>query len=95
MDFFIDKYYKKDVENKLNYHQILYGTNDDASFQVIGGTPTTTSFQVIGGTPTTTIIHENVVVLFSSSIDNVHVLVNNVYMQEFKISTTAKKFVLE
>jgi hypothetical protein len=83
MDFFIDKYYKKDVENKLNYHQILYGTNDAASFQVIGGTPTTT------------IINGNVILLYSNSIDNIHVLVNNVYMQEFKISTTAKKFVLE
>jgi hypothetical protein len=85
MDFFIDKYYKKDVENKLNYHQILYETNDTASYE----------YEVIGGTPTTTIIHGNVLVLFSSSIDNIHVLVNNVYMQEFKISTTAKKFVLE
>jgi hypothetical protein len=83
MDFFIDKYYKKDVENKLNYHQILYGTNDTASYQVIGGTPTAE------------IIHGNVVILFSNSIDSIHVLVNNVYMQEFKIATNAKKFVLE
>jgi hypothetical protein len=83
MDFFIDKYYEKDVENKLNYHQVLYGTNGTASYQVIGGTPTAT------------IINGNVVVLFSNSIDTIHVLVNNVYMQEFKIAINAKKFVLE
>jgi hypothetical protein len=88
MEFFTDRYYKLDVENKLNHHQILFDSNGSFS-----------GYTIIpeGVTISETYATNNAVVLVSNNIDAVHLYntISKKYAQETKITNNAKKFVLE
>jgi hypothetical protein len=85
MDLFIDKQYELECENKLDYFRLLYGTGDSPSYSFVGGTPTFT------------VAHGNVIVIVASeaSVGNISVLKpDGSYAYEFRISATAKKFII-
>jgi hypothetical protein len=82
MDLFIDKYYENEVENKLNYHKILYGNSDDLNLTIEG----IYQFSFRTG---------NSLIVVSESINSVKVINNGVYLQEFKIANNMKRFTLE
>jgi uncharacterized protein YaaQ len=84
MDLFFDNYYIKDCENKINYYRLMYDRESAGSeYTVLNN-----SGGVVHKTDTTFLI-------VNSDIDNVKVINSlGVYCQEFKISNTAKKFIL-
>jgi hypothetical protein len=82
MDLFIDKYYENEVENKLNYYRLLYGTSDSISSLTIEGTYQS-SFRT-----------GNSLIIVSTDIDTVKVKNGSVYLQEFKIADNMKRFTL-
>jgi len=88
MDLFVDKYFKKDVENKFDYHQLFHGSSDPA--------PSGVTFT--GTTPNVTRIvfhNKTILVCDPSNIDSIKALENNVYLQEYKVSSTCKKYIVE
>jgi hypothetical protein len=86
MDLFIDRYYENEVENKLNYHQLLYGTSTPNL------TPELTFINCVVGDSFRT---GNVLIIVKTPIDNVHVKNGEVHLQEFKIANNMKRFTLE
>jgi len=81
MDLFIDRYYENEVENKLNYHKILYG-DSDSNLTIEG----TYQFSFRTG--------NSLIVVSESSINSVKVINNGVYLQEFRIANNMKRFTL-
>jgi hypothetical protein len=90
MDLFIDKSYKLHSENKLNYSQIVLGS--DGSF------PSDTHTITGPGSGRRVYVSGNAVVISQpSGIEAVRIIRNSTgaHMDEVRISSTAKKFVLE
>jgi hypothetical protein len=85
MDLFIDRYYENEVENKLNYHQLLYGSTD------LNPTPELTFINCVVGDSFRT---GNSLIVIKTPIDDVHVKNGEVYLQEFKIANNIKRFTL-
>jgi hypothetical protein len=89
MDLFVDKYFKKDVENKFNYYQLLYGTTDALPAGVV----------LIGNTGNTvTISHNNTILVCDpspSALNLIKARKNNVYLQEYTITSNCKKYIVE
>lgn len=88
MDLFVDKSYQLHCENKLDYYSAIYS-------------PTTSlpsGYTLIGASGQSILRTGNAVVVYQTSgIDSVHIRKDSTgaYMDEFQISSTAKKFVLE
>lgn len=96
MEFFTDKNFKLDVENKLNHYEILLGTNGTLSAHTVWNSNTnaianSANYQVYKD------LTNDAIVLVSSIIDNLHIFntSSKLYAQETKIANNAKKFVLE
>jgi hypothetical protein len=88
MDLFVDKSYKLHCESKLDYHQILHTGN--------GTLPS--GYTLSGASGHTLYRTEYAIVVYQpSGIASVKIVKNSTgaYMDEFRISATAKKFVLE
>ena len=92
MDLFIDKAYQLHSESKIDYHQILFTGNGTlpSGYTIVNGSGQTV--YVTGASAPYA-----VVVFQDSGIDSVHIIKNSTgaYSEEFKISSKAKKFVLE
>jgi hypothetical protein len=89
MDLFLDEFYKNDCEKKLNYTKLLYGFTSNTQEQL--------TIQNAGGESCNYIFAEdNAFLIICSNIDEVHVYSNTTksYLQEVKISTNAKKFMI-
>jgi hypothetical protein len=86
MDLFIDKYYENEVENKLNYYQLLYGTSTPNS---------TPGLNFINCVVEDSFRTGNSLIVIKTLIDDVHVKNGEVYLQEFKIANNMKRFTLE
>jgi hypothetical protein len=89
MDLFVDKSHKLNSENKLNYAQVLSS----------GAGSLTSGYSIVGDQVGNQIyVSGNAVVIYrSSGIADIHITKDSTgaYMDEFRISATAKKFVLE
>jgi hypothetical protein len=88
MDLFIDRSYELHCENKLNYFSALYSPTGSLPS---GYTLRNASGQTIVRTANAVVVYQ------ASGIDSVRITRDSTgaYMEEFKISSTAKKFVLE
>jgi hypothetical protein len=89
MDLFVDKGYKLDSENKVNYAQVLSsGPGSLPSGYSLEGSASGHSIYVTGSA---------VIITKESGIEEVHVVKESTgaFMQETRISSEAKKFVLE
>lgn len=89
MDLFVDKGYKLDSENKVNYAQVLSsGAGSLPSGYSLEGSASGHSVYVTGNA---------VIVTKESGIDSIHVVKESTgaFMHETRISSNAKKFVLE
>ena len=84
MELFIDKYYNEDVENKIDYNKVLYGTDSGTDFNFFNETPLA-GYYFFGG---------KVIFAFGSNIDRVKVIKDGIYAQEFRISDRCKKFII-
>jgi hypothetical protein len=85
MDLFIDTYFKKEVEDKINYYDFLYNFNQG---QNLG------SLVIEGGSDRYFISDKSLIVVKLSGIDGVKVRNATGYLQESKITDTAKRFTL-
>jgi hypothetical protein len=83
IDLYIDLYYKKDVENKLQYHTFIYGQTEPLNgIEIIG------SYSYFFKTG-------NAIIVKSDSIDSVKMRNGTLFLQETKITDKIKKFVVE
>jgi len=90
MDLFLDKQYKRDCENKLDYYDVLFNISHNVSGLTIEGT-SPGNYTAIKG--------ENIQIIYANNISDIHVKKNNlagdpVFCYEIRISATAKKFIL-
>lgn len=82
MDLFIDKSYENDVESKLNYHSLLYGSSEALTGLTVIGTY---QYSFKSG---------DAIIVRSTSISGVHITNSSGnYLQEFLIGNDTKKFV--
>jgi hypothetical protein len=92
MDLYLDKQYLKECENKLNYYTVINNTSHsttDLTGLVVTGIASNNYIAIKTG---------NTLVIYSKpgfDISNVHVKKNDVFCYETRISTTAKKFILD
>lgn len=90
MELYLDDAYKKECENKISYLNIVYGTEYTTAANdglVLSDFPI--SYNIFK--------NDNTITVFSSfSLLNAHIKYanNKIYLQEYSISTTAKKFIL-
>jgi hypothetical protein len=89
MNLYIDKYYKSDSENKINYASLLFNNTTDISGYTLTPSVATT---YVSSQP------DCIVIISNENLNNVHMYVseNNTvrYLQETLISDNAKKFII-